>query len=213
MSKFGIIVNVDKCVGCHACAIACKEENRVAPGIFYERVHRSESIEKNVISYFRLSCMHCEDPACMKVCPAKAISHGPAGEVLVDHKKCIGCRMCAAACPYGAPMFNADGLGEKDWFGGKMPLAPAPEREWVVRTPGKAEHCTLCTHKTSKGEKPACVEACGIGALLFVDWDKLEGEAKELAPRAKAMNAAAGTNPKIRYVSSVLDIEKMKEKV
>ena len=119
----------------------------------------------------------------------------------------------AAEAPQPDGKKPEQGKQKKDWFGGKMPLAPAPEREWVVRTPGKAEHCTLCTHRTSKGEKPACVEACGIGALLFVDWDKLEGEAKELAPRAKAMNAAAGTNPKIRYVSSVLDIEKMKEKV
>ena len=212
MSKFGIIVNVGKCVGCHACAIACKDENRVAPGIFYERVHRSESIEKNVISYFRVSCMHCEDPACMKVCPAKAISHGPAGEVLVDHKKCIGCRMCAAACPYGAPMFNADGLGEKDWFGGKMPLAPAPEREWVVRTPGKAEHCTLCTHRTSKGLPPACVAACATGALTFVDYDNPSPEAKALLAKARPMNEAAGTHPKVVYVSSHTDFAKTQKR-
>ena len=213
MSKFGIIVNVDKCVGCHACAIACKEENRVAPGIFYERIHREENIEKNVISYFRMSCMHCENPACTKVCPAKAIHRGPGGEVLVDHKKCIGCKMCLAACPYGVPMFNTEGRSDKDYFGGKAPLAPAPEREWVMRSPGKAEHCTLCTHRTSKGMKPACVEACGIGALVFVDWEKPEGEAKELAAKAKALNAKAGTEPKIRYVSSVLNVEGMTTKL
>ena len=81
MSRFGIIVNVDKCVGCHACAIACKEENQVAPGIFYERVERFENIADNFINWFRVSCMHCDKPACMPVCPAKAIHRGPAGEV------------------------------------------------------------------------------------------------------------------------------------
>lgn len=60
MSRFGIIVNVDKCVGCHACAIACKEENQVAPGIFYERVERFENIAANFINWFRVSCMHCD---------------------------------------------------------------------------------------------------------------------------------------------------------
>ena len=88
MSRFGIIVNVDKCVGCHACAIACKEENQVAPGIFYERVERFENIAANFINWFRVSCMHCDKPACMPVCPVKAIHRGPAGEVLVDQKKC-----------------------------------------------------------------------------------------------------------------------------
>ena len=123
MSRFGIIVNVDKCVGCHACAIACKEENQVAPGIFYERVERFENIADNFINWFRVSCMHCDKPACMPVCPVKAIHRGPAGEVLVDQKKCIGCRMCERACPYGAPKFNAS--GETNYFGGKCRLLSA----------------------------------------------------------------------------------------
>ena len=99
MSSYGIIVNIDKCVGCHACAIACKEENQVAPGIFYEKIQRLEDAKANVINYFRASCQHCDNPACMKVCPAKAIHKGPAGEVLVDEEKCIGCGACENLCP------------------------------------------------------------------------------------------------------------------
>ena len=154
MSRFGIIVNVDKCVGCHACAIACKEENQVAPGIFYERVERFENIADNFINWFRVSCMHCDKPACMPVCPAKAIHRGPAGEVLVDQKKCIGCRMCERACPYGAPKFNAS--GETNYFGGKTPLAIRELEPWQRHAAGRAEHCTLCTHRTSQGRPPAC---------------------------------------------------------
>ena len=101
MAKYGIIVEIDRCVGCHACAVACKEENKVAPGIFYERIHRVENEKDMVINWFRVSCMHCEKPACMPICPMKAIHRGPAGEVLVDHEKCIGCMACAAACPRG----------------------------------------------------------------------------------------------------------------
>ncbi|WP_410106754.1 4Fe-4S dicluster domain-containing protein, partial [Sutterella wadsworthensis] len=175
MSRFGIIVNVDKCVGCHACAIACKEENQVAPGIFYERVERFENIADNFINWFRVSCMHCDKPACMPVCPAKAIHRGPAGEVLVDQKKCIGCRMCERACPYGAPKFNAS--GETNYFGGKTPLAIRELEPWQRHAAGRAEHCTLCTHRTSQGRPPACVEACGIGAMTWVDFDAPAPEA------------------------------------
>ena len=130
MSRYGIIFNVDRCIGCEACFVACKEENKVAPGIQWNKIRRIENVGKRVINYYRVSCQHCEDPACMKVCPAKAISKGPHGEVLVDHKKCIGCRMCLAACPYGAPLFNED--GRTGYFGDKEPLLkPEPKAHQV----------------------------------------------------------------------------------
>lgn len=211
MSKFGIIVQIDKCVGCHACAIACKEENQVDPGVFYERIHRSENPDANVINYFRVSCMHCDDPACMKVCPAKAIHKGPAGEVLVDQTKCIGCRMCEKACPYGAPMFNT--AGRKSYFGDKVPLVERPLEAWQKHAAGKAEHCTLCSHRTQKGELPACVASCGIGALVFVDYDNPTKETKPLIDAARPMNAKAGTHPKVRYIAKHLDVEAFEPKV
>ena len=154
--------------------------------------------------------MHCEDPACMKVCPAKAIHKGPAGEVLVDHAKCIGCRMCEKACPYGAPQF-ADPK-KTSYFGEKTPLEVIPVRPENARTPGKAEHCTLCTHRTSKGLPPACVAACATGALTFVDYDNPSPEAKALLARARPMNEAAGTHPKVVYVSSHTDFAKTQKR-
>ena len=192
--KYGIIVNTNECVGCHACFTACKEENQVLPGVKWNRIDRIEHEKARVIEYFRLSCMHCEDPACMKVCPAKAIHKGPAGEVLVDHAKCIGCRMCEKACPYGAPQF-ADPK-KTSYFGEKTPLEVIPVRPENARTPGKAEHCTLCTHRTSKGLPPACVAACATGALTFVDYDNPSPEAKALLAQARPMNEAAGTHPR-----------------
>lgn len=134
--------------GCHACAIACKEENQVAPGIFYERVERFENIADNFINWFRVSCMHCDKPACMPVCPAKAIHRGPAGEVLVDQKKCIGCRMCERACPYGAPKFNAS--GETNYFGGKTPLAIRELEPWAKACcpPCRTLHALHASHES-----------------------------------------------------------------
>lgn len=207
MSRFGIIVNVDRCAGCYACAVACKEENQVAPKIFWEKIEREENPTDNVINYFRMSCMHCDNPACLPVCPMKAISKGANGEVTVDEKKCIGCQMCAKACPYGVPVFNTEGT--KSYFGDKMPLAERPAEPWTKRVAGKAEHCTLCAHRTARGQLPACVEACGIHAMTFVDYDNPTKDTEPLIKAAKAMNAAAGTNPKIRYIAKHMDVEKM----
>ena len=106
MSRMGIIVSVDECIGCHACFIACKQENQVSPNIQWNRIRKVENREKNIINYFRASCQHCEDPACLKVCPMKAVYKGPHGEILIDQDKCIACKACLAACPYGMPMFN-----------------------------------------------------------------------------------------------------------
>ena len=208
--KYGIIVNTNECVGCHACFTACKEENQVLPGVKWNRIDRIEHEKARVIEYFRLSCMHCEDPACMKICPAKAIHKGPAGEVLVDHAKCIGCRMCEKACPYGAPQF-ADPK-KTSYFGEKTPLEVIPVRPENARTPGKAEHCTLCTHRTSQGLLPACVAACSTGALTFVDYDNPSPEAKALLAQGHPMNEAAGTHPKVVYVSSHTDFAKTQKR-
>ena len=162
MSRYGIIVNVDRCAGCFACAVACKEENQVAPGIFWEKIKRDENVRDNVINWFRMSCMHCDDPACMKVCPMKAIHKGPHGEVLVDQQKCIGCKMCMAACPYGARSYN-------------------PEAKVV-------EKCTLCHHLQEVGDQPACVKVCCAKARFFGDVDDPESDVSKVLAAAGTEN-------------------------
>lgn len=104
----------------HACFVACKEENQVAPGVKWNHLERLEHPAEEVIEYFRVSCMHCENPACMKVCPVKAVYFGPHGEVLIDQKKCIGCKGCLAACPYSAPKFSDP--NKQSYFGDLKPL-------------------------------------------------------------------------------------------
>ncbi len=208
MSKYGMIVNADDCIGCRACFVACKEENQVAPGVQWNHIERSENVKDMVIDYFRVSCMHCEDPACMKTCPVKAVHFGPHGEVLVDQKKCIGCKMCLAACPYGAPKF-AD-PNKLSYFGEMEPLVKPSKTKWTDRIPGKAEHCTLCVHRTSEGRLPACVEVCSTKALRLVDYDNLSAEDRQLIARAKCINSAAGTHPKVRFISSHTDFETLK---
>ena len=118
--------------------------------------------------------------------------------------------MCEKACPYGAPQF-ADPK-KTSYFGEKTPLEVIPVRPENTRTPGKAEHCTLCTHRTSKGLPPACVAACATGALTFVDYDNPSPEAKALLAKARPMNEAAGTHPKVVYVSSHTDFAKTQKR-
>ena len=178
MSRYGIIVNVDRCAGCFACAVACKEENQVAPGIFWEKIKRDENVRDNVINWFRMSCMHCDDPACMKVCPMKAIHKGPHGEVLVDQQKCIGCKMCMAACPYGARSYN-------------------PEAKVV-------EKCTLCHHLQEVGDQPACVKVCCAKARFFGDVDAPESDVSTVLAAAGTENVHSmpdsGNHPPVRYI-------------
>ena len=156
--------------------------------------------------------MHCEDPACMKVCPVKAVYFGPHGEVLIDQKKCIGCKGCLAACPYGAPKFSDP--NKQSYYGDLKPLGgrSASPTAWTTRIPGKAEHCTLCTHRTSQGRLPACVEVCSTKALQLVDYDNPTDAQKALIAKAQIINKDAGTSPKIRFISSITDFGAMKVK-
>ena len=144
MSRYGIIFNVDRCIGCEACFVACKEENKVAPGIQWNKIRRIENVGKRVINYYRVSCQHCEDPACMKVCPAKAISKGPHGEVLVDQQEVH--RLQDVRWPPARTVRRSSTrtAGPDTSATRSRSSIPSP-RPISVRVPGKAEHCTLCT--------------------------------------------------------------------
>jgi molybdopterin-containing oxidoreductase family iron-sulfur binding subunit len=210
MSSYGLIVNVDNCIGCMACMVACKQENLVAPDIVWNRVHRVENPVKRVIGYYRVGCMHCEDSPCLNVCPVKAIAKGPGGEVLVDSAKCIGCKMCLDACPYGAPKFND--AGKISYWGSYVAPNEKSKAPHQARPVGRAERCTLCTHRTIHGLVPKCVEVCPTKTLVFVDYDKPSDEVKPLLAKAQAMTAAKGTKPRVRYISSHFDFASMQVK-
>ncbi|MDY3114632.1 MAG: 4Fe-4S dicluster domain-containing protein [Sutterella sp.] len=196
----GIVVNVDLCVGCQACFVACKQENRVAPRVQWLQIQRHENQDKAVIEYFRMGCMHCEAPACLPVCPVKAIYQGPAGEVLVDSKHCIACGQCEKACPWHVPVFNRTG---KTSYWDKPALVEIAPLAHQVREVGRAEHCTLCAHR----EVPACVIACQLGALTLVDYEHPDVTQQDLIARSVEMNGAEETKPKVRYICNTDDVK------
>lgn len=140
----GFIHNLDTCVGCHACVIACANENGLEPGKFWRQIvtHNPSRIPDLPVYHLSLSCNHCLDAPCIEGCPALAIDRDPkTGAVLIDDIKCIGCQYCSWVCPYDAPKFSpADGVMTK---------------------------CTLCNHRLLEGLQPACTSQCPTGALSF----------------------------------------------
>ncbi len=155
MTRYAILTDLNRCVGCQACSAACKTVNGVEPGNFWIKTLRigptpieggSGSWPDVEMYFLPVQCQHCEDPECVKVCPTQASYVADDGTVQIDTSKCIGCQFCVMACPYGVRYLNED--------------------ERVV------EKCTLCQQRTAQGEFPQCVAQCGSRARFFGDLDQ-----------------------------------------
>ena len=171
--QYGFDFETDKCVQCHACEIACKGLHNTEPGIKWRRVvgiwrgNYPDPVSRTV----SLSCMHCGEPACEAVCPTGAISKRVEdGIVMVDQNKCIGCRTCFLACPFGVPQYGAD---------------------------GKMQKCDLCADRLMQGKDPACVATCPSDALHFGPMDQLaELKTERASNRILTPLMATGTDVK-----------------
>lgn len=196
MARYGIVVDLDRCVGCMTCVVNCKEESMTPPGVWWNQIIQVENAETGRITYVRYACMHCEDPPCVKACPNQAIYQRPDGIVLVDKNKCAGVGACAEACPYHVIVMTPD---EEYFPGREMPweAEPAAHR---VHTPGKASMCTLCSHRIDAGLQPICVAGCPSRAMVFGDLDDPESPIQEQRERSEPMRAEAGSHPKVTYV-------------
>lgn len=178
---YGFGLDLSKCIGCRKCAQACVQENNISREveIHYIRVIRlpegesdlaggehyydPEVVPEEGFTYMPVTCMQCENPPCVKVCPVKAIWTEPDGMVVIDYDWCIGCRDCMASCPYRAIKFN--------WTEPVIPPAELnTDTDFLSNRPrlrGVVEKCHGCLHRTRKGLYPACVEACPAGAWKF----------------------------------------------
>ena len=221
-----MVIDLDKCVGCQACVVACKEENNVPYGSPEEQKRRRDIYWHKVIAVTKgkyprvhtellpIPCMHCDDPACVTVCPAKATYRREDGIVIQDFGRCIGCKYCMVACPYGVRSYNYQEQDQKPYYHQDL---PPDRREWgpwpfPTRTHGVVEKCTFCFHRIDQGLRegkkigievvPACVEACPAKAMFFGDLDDLQSEvSRSLSSRGFfRLREEMGTKPKVFYL-------------
>ena len=139
-------------------------------------------------------CNHCDDPPCVRVCPTEATwKRDEDGVVMMDWHRCIGCRYCLAACPYGARSFN---------WRDPRPFIEEIEPDFPTRMRGVVEKCTFCEERLARGEMPACVEACDAGALTFGDLEDPESKVRELLRTHFTIRRkpGLGTQPSVYYI-------------
>lgn len=169
--QYGFYFDATRCIGCNACAVACKDWNDIQPGqkVQWRRVTTFEYGKAQDVGLFNisLSCMHCAKPACQSVCPTGAITkRAEDGIVVVDQTKCIGCHQCFQACPFGVPQYGAD---------------------------GKMQKCDLCPDRLAAGKDPACVATC---PTLALHWGTME-ELSILAAEKSAKKLQGTTTPSV----------------
>jgi molybdopterin-containing oxidoreductase family iron-sulfur binding subunit len=219
--KFGMVIDLGLCIGCRRCSYGCKLENNVSetinppyimvfqtkyePGqVMAESDLLGKHKEHGTLKYTQLrkdrmympvQCNHCLDAPCAKVCPTKATYKSADGIVMMDYNKCIGCRYCMAACPYGARRFNWSKPAEipADKIN---PLVP-------IRTDGVVEKCTFCVHRTRRGQTTRCVEACPNNARTFGNLNDPDSAVSRIITSERNFRLKEGLNtgPNIYYLT------------
>ena len=176
--RYAMAVDTRRCVGCSACAIACKEENALPPANARSWVEtETRGIYPNLRMEIRSQrCQQCSDAPCVANCPTGASHFGKGGIVLVDRDLCTGCKACVAACPYEARTIHPDGYADK---------------------------CTFCVHRVTRGLDPACAAACPTQSLTFGDTDDAGSAiAKLLRTRAwKQIKEEQRTHPNLYFLT------------
>ena len=217
--RWVMVVDLGKCVGCHACTIACVAENKLPPGVVYRPVLEEEfGTYPNVTRRFLpRPCMQCDNPPCVPVCPVGATYKNPDGVVVVDYDQCIGCRYCVTACPYGARTFD---FGMT--YGSETPHAAgvivgqtgadvyerAANYEYGEQWPrghseaspvGNVRKCHFCLHRVKEGMLPECVTTCIGRATYFADANDPDALVTSLVanPSVMRLKEELGTEPRV----------------
>ena len=211
MTRYAMVVDNQRCIGCWTCSMACKLENNLPKDVWWNRI-MTEGADGEYRTYrtaggtypdnlrmqmYPVHCMHCDNPACTSVCPTGATwKDEETGIVHQDYDVCIGCRSCMMACPYegvrtfieGDPQFNYEwAVGDPD-----VPGAIA----------NTVQKCTFCVDKLARGERPACVDICVGRARFFGDLDDPDSEVSQLlaSREYEQLLPGCGTGPAVYYL-------------
>jgi len=208
MARYGMAVDVRRCIGCNACTISCKSANNVPEGNLWTRciVEGSDEIEPDVplgempnphMRWVTVGCQHCSKPACVEACPTGATwKDEETGIVRQDYDKCIGCQMCVAACPYeGVRSYNEGDPKYAMAFATGDADTPAHQANVV-------EKCTFCHQRVERGEVPACMDLCPARARFWGDLDDPESEISKLVASREYMQLLPemGTEPNVFFL-------------
>lgn len=210
--RWAMVIDVKKCEqnpNCNKCIEACHSYHNVPKfdnpkdeikWIWKEQFKNAFITQENEFlpkgmnfSTVLLLCNHCDNPPCTNVCPTQATWKREDGIVMMDWHRCIGCRYCVAACPYGSRSFN---------WRDPRPFIKEQNPEFPTRTRGVVEKCTFCAERLARGMMPACVEACPSKALIFGDLEDPGSEVRQVLSERFSIRRKPelGTSPEVFYL-------------
>jgi molybdopterin-containing oxidoreductase family iron-sulfur binding subunit len=163
--KWVMVIDLSKCDGCGSCTKACSKMHFIPPDRQWISVYPMQESEMTAPYFFPKPCFHCDNPPCTKVCPVNATFKRQDGIVLIDNERCIGCRFCMAACPYGARSFNWNRPHESP---AALAEGYSPEHGFPRRV-GTVEKCDFCPDMAAMGMVTACTAGCPMGAIYYGD--------------------------------------------
>ncbi len=212
MTRYVMVIDLNRCVGCQTCAAACKQANATAPGVQWRKVLDFEVGTYPNVRRFSMpvGCNHCSNAPCASICPTQATRRRPDGIVAIDYDLCIGCAYCIQACPFQA-RYKVDIPNRA--YPGKPRMHHEEKGEHFERR-SVAQKCTFCSDRIDYGlangltpgidpdATPACANACIAGALTFGDADDPDSNVRRLLARHEhfRMHEELGTEPGLYYI-------------
>ena len=197
--RYGMLIDLNKCVGCNACTVACRNNNGTPAGVSLHKLLKYEAgVYPNAKMKFRpMPCMHCQDAPCAKVCPTGATVQRPDGIVDVDANKCIGCRSCITACPYDSRQFIWD-FG--DYYEQAQPTRLEQKRRLEFQK-GTMVKCTFCLTRLQQGKVTDCTATCPSQCRVFGDLDDPNSEVSRaiVDKGARPFREELETHPSVYY--------------